>query len=333
MVSRIQQSLSFHDSPESFISSRLQHLSLSDPSSLPDSSTPNTILNAQILNRNVHIISSYKLCDAILNGDVSNTSVISSTENVHADVPVFAAEPAYKQFMSAFFPGPNILLQDGPVHQKSKKRWEGRMRGLVSESSGLEAVIRALITERLIEPLLDGVTRRITIDLYDAMKTLSWDVLFGVFLGLTRDEEGSTFRNVEKLQEDLLRGQFSLFPVSVRTPFWSSPRSRGLDAVRTLQGLLAERLEQLRTQKQKESACPFLQPTEDDGLDSDKQAFEEDDMVAHLLVFTSSIANKALASLLTAYLVQPCFCGRTAAPAVLPIWSAASKTKARKSAC
>ncbi|KAJ9603878.1 hypothetical protein H2200_011400 [Cladophialophora chaetospira] len=324
MVSRIQQSLSFHDSPESFISSRLQQLSVSDAGSLPSPERPQSIVKASILNRNVHIISSYRLCKAILNGNVTAGSdldrdeddhtavMISTTGDVDDDQPVFVAEPAYKQFMSAFFPGPNILLQDGPRHTSSKERWKRRMDDVVSEMSGLENMIRKLTQECFVDPVLRsaaGSRTGASIDLYDAMKSLSWDLLFGIFLGLSRTNEKTEFAKWEKLQEDLLRGQFSLFPVPVRTPFWSSPRTKGLDAVKHLQELLAKRLDQLERLESRgpktASACPFMQHTRGHAEQGEEeQSFDEDDMVAHLLVFTSSIANKALASLLTAFLMN-----------------------------
>jgi cytochrome P450 len=302
MVSRIQQSLSFHSSPESFIFSRLQQLSTSNPSSWPGSSTPPSIVRAAILNRNVHIISSYLLCEAVLNGDTSDSSAVSKAADTDDDQLIFAAEPAYKQFMAAFFPGPNILLQDGPRHGTNKARWKERMQDLVSESSGLDDMTRTLTLERFIKPLLASgqasSSGKTTIDLYDSMKALAWDLLFGIFLGLGRLDEDSQFHRIEELQEDLLRGQFSLFPVPFRTPFWSSPRTRGLDAVKSLQEILAARLGDSKGRK----SCPFMKRPQ--GGDADAQSFSEADMVAHLLVFTSSIANKALASLLTAYLIN-----------------------------
>jgi cytochrome P450 len=78
-----------------------------------------------------------------------------------------------------------------------------------------------------------------------------------------------------------------------------------LDAVKNLQGWLAERLEQLEDSRTKRaSACPFMGQADSDDQRANGQSFNEDDMVAHLLVFTSSIANKAVASLLTAYLMN-----------------------------
>lgn len=71
----------------------------------------------------------------------------------------------------------------------------------------------------------------VPLDLYETLKTLAWDILLAIFLGVERDNVGGVSRNVEDLQETILRGQFSLFPAAVRTPFWTSPRSRGLKQI------------------------------------------------------------------------------------------------------
>jgi cytochrome P450 len=314
MVSRIQQSLSFHGSPEAFISSRLQQLSAEESSSLFDHSRP--IVRASILNRNVHIISDYQLCKAILNGDVSTTSGndpdqlngqhgearIITTGDVAPETPIFAAGPAYNQFMAAFFPGPNILLQDGPEHSINKAKWSRWMSHIVLFSSGLETFIRRITAERFINSLRASLVQTSgQFDLYEHMKHIAWDLLIAIFLNIERLEQSKGFREFVDLQEDLLRGQFSLFPVSINTPFYKSPRSKGLAAVKELQDRLTKRvyhLEKDPTMQDGRPVCPFMAEAKDD------EPFGSDEIVAHLLVFTSSIANKAIASLLTAYLLN-----------------------------
>ena len=56
---------------------------------------------------------------------------------------------------------------------------------LESNSSGLEEMIASLTQKRLLGPLLSPGGAR-NIDLYDAMKSLAWDLLFGIFLDLNR---------------------------------------------------------------------------------------------------------------------------------------------------
>ncbi|KAI4706808.1 hypothetical protein J4E89_008504 [Alternaria sp. Ai002NY15] len=113
---------------------------------------------------------------------------------------------------------------------------------------------------------------------------LSWKILLGTFLGLDRDN--SLFDTLESLQEDLLRGQFSLFPVTVNTGFWHSPRKKGKEANKKLQDRI------LRHMKEDVKACPFAVAGQG----------ETEDVAKHSVLFTSSLAVKALASLLTALL-------------------------------
>jgi hypothetical protein len=90
------------------------------------------------------------------------------------------------------------------------------------------------------------------------------------------------------LQETLLRGQFSLFPVAVTVGLWRSPRSKGVAARRKLQSLLPKWIDS------QSASCPFLQPG--------KVGSEE--LSSNALLFTSSIAVKSLASLLTATILN-----------------------------
>ncbi|KAL8786736.1 MAG: hypothetical protein Q9195_008070 [Heterodermia aff. obscurata] len=126
------------------------------------------------------------------------------------------------------------------------------------------------------------------------MKTLSWKILLSLFLAHnedfsapTRAERGS-LSEVERLQEVLLRGQFSLFPVSINARWWRSPRSKGLEAREVLLNLFRERVRKVP------SKGPFVP----------KNAEEEEDIAKHTLLFTSSLTVKALASLLTAMLLN-----------------------------
>ena len=122
------------------------------------------------------------------------------------------------------------------------------------------------------------------------MKKLSWKVLLGVFLSSSdeNDVTESELVEIESLQEVLLRGQFSLFPVSINTRFWQSPRAKGLEARKKLQELLKARL------RSGEAKCPFAINDE----------VAKTDVASHLLLFTSSLAVKASASILTAFLLN-----------------------------
>ncbi|KAL9586418.1 MAG: hypothetical protein Q9212_000933 [Teloschistes hypoglaucus] len=258
----LSETFSFHASPESFISSRVLAFQKSDPA-LARSRTP---IHAKILNRNVAVISSYDhvrqiLCDAAVASNLSSGK-------------------AYDELMAPFFPPPNLLLLDAPEHQRQKSVWLKRMKTL-------ESTVCATVSKTVLDHLCE-IQSGSSIDLYESMKSLSWKILLSIFLsdGKGKRSEASTREKVEALQEDLLRGQFSLFPISVNTPFWRSPRSKGLEARRGLESLLASEVNQ--------GACPFATNTGE----------ERQDVASHLLLFTSSLAAKAMASLLTALLLN-----------------------------
>ncbi|KAK5011693.1 hypothetical protein LTR28_008363 [Elasticomyces elasticus] len=118
------------------------------------------------------------------------------------------------------------------------------------------------------------------------MKGLSWKVLLNVFLQLSPTDKA--YSTVESLQETLLRGQFSLMPVSVHTPFWRSARSKGIEARQKLQTLLKDHF------ASQDTGCPLLRQAK----------LDKDEISANALMFTSSIAVKALASLLTASMLN-----------------------------
>ncbi|KIW12282.1 hypothetical protein PV08_09559 [Exophiala spinifera] len=344
MVSRLTQSFSFHSSPESFISARLGESTRSDGDALPLASR---IVRAQILNREVHIVTSYHVCKAIL---CHQPGAIESVEEaslgrfdaskydseyahvyaqgrtsisrggvspqrsrkctVHAKnrgrsddkANFFAARTAYRQFMGDFFPGSNLLLEDGLAHKIHKAKWRTRLDHLPQSSVSL---IRQITESRFLDQLVRGRNPQ-EVDLYASLKSLVWDILFGVFLSISRDGNGRKFKQLEELQEALLRGQFSTFPVSISTPLWSSTRSRGLQAVEELEKSLATIARDVLASNgtsRSFNACPFSEQFRGTSLSSDDY-LDTEDIVSHLRLFTSSIANKALASLLTAFILN-----------------------------
>ena len=119
------------------------------------------------------------------------------------------------------------------------------------------------------------------------MKRLSWKLFVSTFLDIS--DSDSDFVQFVKLQEDLLRGQFSLFPASVNVGFWHSPRKRGIDARKALQALISRRLIEKR-------------PTWISG--SSAEAPPPDEIINHILMATSSLAVKGFASLLLALILN-----------------------------
>ena len=283
VFTRLNQTFAFHASPEDFISSRLQELAISGPDLLL-SNGEKSIIQASILNRNVHVVTSYQLCKEILHSQGQNRSnnIRASTSNEELRPNTFAVGPAYRELMSDWFPAPNILMEDGLTHAEHKKQWKEQLSTLPSDT---EMTTRETTRAFIKATLIPGAP----LDLYDILKTLSWDLILGVFLSVGRTADQKTFSTIETRQEALLRGQFSLFPVSVNTPLWQSARSKGMKARQDLQVILAEHIDALEP-----STCPILRQTQCSKLD----------ISSHCLLFTSSITNKALSSLLTAVLVN-----------------------------
>ena len=263
-LSGLSETFSFHASPEAFITSRVLAFQASN-ASLADSRTP---IRAKVLNRNIAVISSYDHIKQLL-CDEANTSRLS-------------AGKAYDDLMAPFFPPPNLLLADGPSHQPPKDAWVSRMASLPAE-------IQRLVQETLLSHFRN-IPSESTVDLYESMKALSWKLILSIFMSSSdeRDRLQKDAAEIESLQENLLRGQFSLFPVSISTPLWRSPRAKGLAARRKLQSLLKARVQKGN------KGCPF----------ATSDSAEEDDIAKHLLLFTSSLAVKSLASLLTAVMLN-----------------------------
>ena len=283
MITTLTQSLAFHQSPEVFISSRLQELSTTTPDSLPSTTGQARITKASILNRQVHIVSSYQTCKDILSAnDGPAVDSVKATSSAARGASLFSAGPAYRELMKDWFGEDNLLLEDSEIHAQHKDAWKRQTASLPAD---LEPHLRS-ITKAFIETKFQPGKR---IDLYETLKALSWKLLLGAFLGLDAEEDNETFAKVEQAQETLLRGQFSLFPVSINTPFYRSARSKGLHARMQLQQLLSKHV-----QEQKPATCPLLRNSD----------VGRDDIARHCLLFTSSIANKALASLLTASIMN-----------------------------
>ncbi|KAL9130774.1 MAG: hypothetical protein Q9217_001122 [Psora testacea] len=264
MLSALSETFSFHSSPESFITSRVLAFRSSNPS-LADSRIP---IRAKVLNRNIAVISSHEQVKQLL-----------CEEAIRARL---SASKAYDELMAPFFPPPNLLLSDQPSHNPMKVAWKDRMVPLIQNTRQL--------TERITLENFRSIRSGSSIDVYESMKALSWKLILGIFLSDPVNQQQAVHiePEIESLQEDLLRGQFSLFPVSVNTRLWQSPRAKGLAARQKLQALLRDRV------GKEPHGCPFQSATHK----------ERDDISSHLLLFTSSLAVKALASLLTAVVLN-----------------------------
>ena len=210
----------------------------------------------------------------------SRSSVLAAHEGESIGCSTFSAYPAYRGLMGDFFPPPNLLLLDGPEHEVSRRQWDKRMSFFNDASSDF---IRIIVNDAV-----SAWSHGSMIDIYRNMKDLAWKILLSVFL--RANSTNTAYNDVVSLQEDLLRGQFSTFPLSVNSWFWRSARSKGIEAKKKLQGLMKEKIDA------QDSGCPFIHGS---NLNADR-----DELVSHLLLFTSSLAVKSLASLLTSFLLN-----------------------------
>jgi len=214
--SGLSETFSFHSSPESFVKSRVLAFQATNPT-LADSRTP---IRAKVLNRSVAVISPNDHVRQIL-CDEENALKLS-------------AGKAYDELMAPFFPPPNLLLTDPPHQQPMKDIWRERMASFPDE-------IRPIVEEIAVSHFRT-IPSGSTVDLYECMKSLSWSLMLNIFLSASNDhyQNPEDAAEVERLQEDLLWGQFSLLPVSINTLFWRSPRAKGLTARKELQALLKD---------------------------------------------------------------------------------------------
>ena len=286
VLSTLSQSFSFHASPESFISARIssagaQKLINQSDDKEAGHSKP-SIVRARILGRHVAVITSHRFCEAVLQlsgGDGGNSNTIRAAKPGESLSPEsFVAKAAYRELMADFFPPPNILLLDSDVHRAKKQAWNKQLESFPTNIAPMAVDIA--------KDHFQSWTEGRAIDLYESMKDLSWRLLLGIFLQLCPGDKD--YQLIESLQETLLRGQFSLFPVAVRAPLWKSPRYKAVEARKKLQGLLMEKI------SSQADDCPFLK----------QGRIENNEVASHALLFTSSIAVKALSSLLTASLLN-----------------------------
>ncbi|KAI7082172.1 hypothetical protein KC356_g8583 [Hortaea werneckii] len=267
-LSGASENFSFHSSPESFIVNRI----LQYHKDRPEEVDKRTTVRAKILNRNVAVVSSYEQIQQVLEPPDG-----TAKENQQ---PPYVATAPYNRLMEPFFPPPNLLLKDGCPHQNSKDQWRRLVQPLSNQTVREQ-------TQTNIATFLQRVPLDTPLDLYATCKDLGWQIFLSTFLDI--EPQIPEYSEVEKLQEDLLRGQFSLFPVTVNTGFWHSPRKVGIDARKKLQGFIEKRL------NSKPPAWLNAQALS-------KEAREE--TVNHLLMSTSSLAVKGFASLMTALLLN-----------------------------
>lgn len=265
ILAGVSENFAFHSSPEAFLVARILQHHKEHPHKVHE----RVPVQAKILNRNIIVFSSYRQVQEVL---CSNRSESSSH-----DASPFDAMPAYRQLMQDFFPPPNLLLADGGTHQRMQVPWKRCIHSM--ETADMFERMRKETSE-----FLQQIPKGSQIDLYEKLKLLSWKLFLSSFIDFS--DADPDFNRFVKLQEDLLRGQFSLFPASVNFGFWHSPRKIGVDARKALQSLIAKKMEQNK-------------PSWISG-----NQIHKDEAINHILMATSSLAVKGFASLTLALLLH-----------------------------
>lgn len=267
-LSGVSENFAFHASPEAFLANRIREHYHGD-SDQTDDRPP---IHVPLLNRNVVVVSAYRHVREVLNADDGKVEEDKQ--------PPFVAVAPYRQLMEQFFPPSNLLLADGCPHAKMRSTWEGSAKQLVSDKcrSNLESISTQFLKQ---------LPKDSTFDLYAHLKKLSWQLFLGTFLDVAPDDPG--YAEYVQLQEKLLRGQFSLMPISINVGIYSSPRHVGISARKKLQKIISARLEK--------KMPAWI------GEDVVRNRPQEE-IVNHILMATSSLAVKAFASLLLAFLLN-----------------------------
>ena len=134
-------------------------------------------------------------------------------------------------------------------------------------------------------------------DLYEAVKALSQEILFSIFLDLESNvaDSAEEYKRMQHLSQTISRGQFSA-PVNLRLGFYSSPHNRGLQAKR--------QYDEYVRQQVKQHHCPFLATGSGSSSNPDADRPSPESQCTHIGMFASALVIKSLASYLTYLFLQ-----------------------------
>ncbi|KAJ9091726.1 hypothetical protein QFC21_007121 [Naganishia friedmannii] len=248
------------------------------------------IFRAKVIGRDVALVIDHALATEVLGRDESKKGGRNDGESVG---PRFSHRQAYQQLLATFFAEPNILLEDEDERERARHRreWDDHMALLVQADrwDPIDQEIRNITGRHR----SDWISRP-EINLYESCKDISRDVVFHLFLGVSRQTHPELFDQTLRTSDTSLRGQFSIPLRGSLGLFLETTYSKGLRAQKEFNEIVEERV--------KADACPFLHETRHTtGMDGE---IPHESLTAHLSMFSSSLVIKALASYLTFSLCQ-----------------------------
>ena len=206
----------------------------------------------------------------------------------------FSHREAYKQLIGTFFSEPNILLEDEHERDRPSHRagWDDQLSNLFG-SNGWTAI------ETNMRSIVSGYRQKwvgsSAVDLYEACKEISHDLLFYVFLGINQDRDRELFDRAMATSSTSSKGQFAIPLRANIGGMFESTHSRGLRAQAEFNEIVSERISG--------NHCPFLGDVATRN-DESKSGISHASLQSHISMFSSSLVIKALSSYLTFALLQ-----------------------------
>ena len=271
-ASVVGNTFTFHQDAQSLILSNLRKYA----------GTP--IIRAKVIGRDVALVVDHTVASAVL--DSSN---LHQDGQGHGQTKRtgFSHREAYKQLIATFFSEPNILLEDEdePGRKEHRSQWDAHLSKVLDDPwSGIESHLKSVISNYR-EKWIGGSS----MDIYTACKDLSHDLIFQLFLGISRMDDPELFERTLSASDISSRGQFAIPVKASLGGMFESTYSRGLRAQQGFNAIVSDRVSG--------SHCPFLQPSSSSGISKQSQN-------SHTSMFSSSLVIKALSSYLTFAFLQ-----------------------------
>ncbi|XP_022091800.1 uncharacterized protein LOC110979924 isoform X2 [Acanthaster planci] len=207
-------------------------------------------------------------------GTVSGVKELTGEKSVHFDM-------GYRAFLQPMF-GDNIMFEV-PIEA-------ARLHKVIHSIYGAQTIpsIQNLI-QKLTKKHFSSLHKSQCVSVYNVFKRFATELSLALFLGLDADEHPEITESIIALTTTHWHGIISV-PLSVRVSMFTSAYSRALEAKEKLLEIIREKLEHVQDGS-------LLQQMTQAGFQT------EAEMEQHMLLFTSALVPKALASMMTSFLL------------------------------